>query len=329
MLKTYLLLVVIFLQPSLILKAQTETKYSFDKPGNWSFSNRISKSDPEFIKNLEGVAGWFRQKVPMMADPKGFDLVASIFNCGSNNYEKRPCNYGIPGNLYFEFQLFFNEKHGGGKWKIEPPAFSFYVNDTETGHGSNGNYNGYDYREEAASLEVPINKATGNLNDLFLVFPLVQEFAPGVRLYGDGNLIVFNPDQPDFWIPVTVRQVAEMKLEYFSLKKDILLLPYLKKEMDKLSAEELNAPAYDGNAELFVLNVNGKRKGLQIMRFNPEYWDRSLPRSAIQYMTFWYPQLSEAETEEYFKNNLHPHYGQLVMNSIKPEDLAGLIVRKK
>jgi hypothetical protein len=107
------------------------------------------------------------------------------------------------------------------------------------------------------------------------------------------------------------------------------LLPYLKKEIDKLSAEELNSPAYDGNAELFVLNVNGKKNGLQIMRFNPEYWDRSLPRSAIQYMTLWYPQLSEAETEEYFKNNLHPHYGQLVMNSIKPEELAGLINQKK
>lgn len=329
MLKTYLLLVVIFLQPSFILKAQTDSKYLFDKPGTWSFSSRISKTDPAFLKNLEGVAGWFREKAPMMANLKGFDLLAVLYDCGSNNYEKRPCNYGIPGNLYFEFQLFFNETHGGGKWKLEPPAFSFYINNTETGHGSIGNYNGYDYREEAASLEVPINKATGNLNDLFEVFPLVQELAPGVRLYGDGNLIVFNPDQPDFWIPVTVRQVAEMKLEYFSLKKDVLLLPYLKKEIDKLSAEELNAPAFDGNAELFVLNVNGKKKGLQIMRFNPEYWDRSLPRSAIQYMTLWYPQLSEAETEEYFKNNLHPHYGQLVMNSIKTEELAGLINQKK
>jgi hypothetical protein len=46
-------------------------------------------------------------------------------------------------------------------------------------------------------------------------------------------------------------------------------------------------------------------------------------------MTLWYPQLSEAETEEYFKNNLHPHYGQLVMNSIKLEELAGLINQKK
>jgi len=321
---------ILFLFMPVFTEAQPESKYLFDKPGKWSFSNRISQSgsDAVFLKNLEGLAEWFHQKAPMMTDPKGFDLVAAIYNCGSNNYEKRPCNYGIPGNLYFEFQLFFDEKHRGGKWKIEPPAYSFYVNDTETGHGLNGNYNGYDYREEAASLEVPINKATGNLNDLFEVFPLVKEIASGVRLYGDGNLIVFNPDRPDFWIPVTVRQVAEMKMEYLSLKKD-MLLPYLKKEMAKLSDEELNAPAYHGNAELFVLNANSKKEGLQIMRFNPEYWDRSLQRSSIQYMTLWYPQLTEVEMDEYFKNNLHPHYGQLLMNSIQLEELAGLINRKK
>ena len=44
---------------------------------------------------------------------------------------------------------------------------------------------------------------------------------------------------------------------------------------------------------------------------------------------FYYPQMKEAEKEEHFKNNGYPVYGQLMMNAIKFEELAGLISRKK
>jgi len=329
MLKTCKLIIVIFLQFPFLSEAQTESKFLFDKPGRWIYANRISKPGSEYIaygKNLKATAEWFHQHVPIMFNLKGFDLLAATYNSGSNYYQKRPCNYGLPCEMNFEFQLFYAK---GGQWVVEPPAFEIDINNTETGHDSGSTWNGYDYREEDPTLEAQINKATGELNDLFVIFPFVKDLVPGVRLYGDGRLIAFNPDRPPFWIPVTVREVADRMLAYMSLKKDVLLLPRLKQEIAKLSEDEMNAHAYKGNAELFVLNVNGKQDGLQMMRFNPDYWDRSLPPSAIQFMTFWYPQLSEVEMDEYFKNNLHPHYGQLMMNSIKLEDLAGLIVRKK
>jgi hypothetical protein len=85
-----------------------------------------------------------------------------------------------------------------------------------------------------------------------------------------------------------------------------------------------------------VLNVhpksddpNKQEEGGQIMRFNPEYWDRSLPPSAIQFMTLREPGMDQAGMEEYFKNNGHPNYGQLLVSSLKMEELAGLIMRKK
>lgn len=65
------------------------------------------------------------------------------------------------------------------------------------------------------------------------------------------------------------------------------------------------------------------------MRFNPEYWDRSLPTAAIQFMTFYYPERSQTETDEFFKYNGYPIFGDVIMNSIKLEELAGLIMRKK
>ncbi len=149
----------------------------------------------------------------------------------------------------------------------------------------------------------------------------------GVSLYGDGNLIVFNSDRPDFWLPLTLKEIADMYLEYYTLKKDEFLLPYLLKELDEIPVEELNSPAFIGHDERVVLRFNGKGEGLQMMRFNPDYWDRSLPPSAIQFLTFGYHEVSQKEKDEYFENNGRPILE--IIQSIKLEDLAGLIMKKK
>ena len=277
------------------------------------------------------MAEWFHQNVPLFSNPKGFDLDACAYGIWDDKYKLRLCNYGQRGELNFNFLLFYSN---GGQWKIEPPHWSFDINNTETGHGANTNLPGWNNTKDPASLEKPMNKAAADLNDLFRIFPLVRDIAPGVRLYGDGNLIVFNPDRPPFWLPVTVREVANMKFAYYSLI-EVHLLPYLKAEIARLTEEELNVPAFSGNDELYILKVHPKMEnqemeyGGQIMRFNPEYWDRSLPPSDIQFMTLYYPQMSQADKEEHFKNNGYPVYGLLIMNVIKFEELAGLISRKK
>lgn len=119
-----------------------------------------------------------------------------------------------------------------------------------------------------------------------------------------------------------------MYLEYYTSQKDEFMLPQLKKEIAELSEEELNGSAYYGHDEHFVLKANGKKEGFQLMRFNPEYWDRSLPPSEIQFMTFYYPQHSNAETEEYLRNNGHPDYSQLLVNQINWTAIAGLIMKR-
>ena len=329
-------LIVLFLLLPVLTRAQAESsKYNPDKPGKWSFSCNISNPGADYVafeKNVTAVAGWFHQHVPIMVDPKGFDLSVVLFGTWDDNYKKRKCNYGVRGELNFGFQLFLNESRGGGKWIVEPPAYEFDINNTETGHGTNSNWNGFDYRYDAPNLEGPMDNAAGDLNDLFSVFPLEKEMSPGISLYGDGHLIVFNPDRPPFWVPVTLREYAKMTLDYYTIFKNKemgeMMLSELEKELAELTEEELNAPAYQGDEKHFVLNANGRMQGLQIMRFNPEYWDRSLPPSAIQFMTLWYPKLSQAETDEYFQNNGHPHFAQLVLNSINLDELAGLIMQK-
>lgn len=183
--------------------------------------------------------------------------------------------------------------------------------------------------------EKAINEAVVKLNGFFSIFPFSGELAPGVHVYKeslDGNyshIIVFNPERPPYWLPVTVKELAEIHLEYYTSLKDEFLLPYLKKEIAELSEEELNAPAYFGHDEHVVLRANGQGKGLQIMRFNPDYWDKSLPPSAIQFMTFGNPQLDPTQMQEYAGNNGYPHYGQLMLNQMNWTEIVNLIMKGK
>lgn len=326
----FIFAITLFLMPFLSM-AQKSAEYLPDKPGKWILNQFSMKEADSFHRNVKTVAEWFHEKAVVMNNPKGFDLWVYLTGYWDEKYKIQPCNYGRRCELNFDFRLFYRE---GGQRKVEPPHWSFEINNTEYGHGTNSNLPGWDNTKDAESLEKPMNKAAADLNDLFRVFPFVREIAPGVKLYGGGNLIVFNPDRPPFWIPVTVREVANMKLAYYSLI-DKILLPVLKDEIAKLTEDQLNAPAFSGHDEFFVLNVHPElddktnENGGQIMRFNPDYWDRSLPSSAIQFLTFYYPERSVPETEDFFKYNGYPIFGDVVMNSIKLEELAGLIVRKK
>jgi len=331
MIKILKLFVVIFLFLPVLCNAQKSAEYLPEKPGKVILNQYSMNVADELHRNVKQVAEWFIRNAPILANPKGFDLWVYFTGYWNDKYKLQPGNYGRRGELNFDFRVFYKE---GGQRTVEPPHWSFDINNTETGHGTNSNLPGWDNTKDPESLEKQMNKAAADLNDLFRVFPFVKDIAPGVRLYDGGNLIVFNPDWAPFWIPVTVREVASMKLSYYSLI-EVHLLPYLKEEIAKLTEEELNAPAFSGNEKLFVLNVHPElgdktnENGGQMMRFNPEYWDRSLPPTAIQFMTLYYPERSQTEKDEFFKYNGYPIFGDVVMNSIKLEELSGLIMKKK
>lgn len=196
-----------------------------------------------------------------------------------DEYKIQNYNYAYRCEMDFAFQLFIIENGKETKWTIEPPHYEIDINNTEAGHGSN-----FDI---------------GELTGLFVVFPLVKEIAPGVRLYGDGNLIVYNPNQPEFWIPLTVREAVNAKLDFYR-KDDKSIYDFIKPLVDKMTEEELDAPAYYGSDDA-ILNVNGKQDGLQIMRFNKDYWDQSLPRTSIQFIRLWYRPENEFDMTEYIK----------------------------
>jgi hypothetical protein len=325
--------------------AQNPSEYLPEKPGKWSYSSTIKTPGAEydaFNKNLASLAGWFHQNVPMLKNPAGYDLHAVSYGISNDNYKLNVANYGLRSEMVFAFQLFLSDLSRGGKWIVEPPKYTFYINNTETGHGTNPNYHHFEaeyfnythpdskYKYTSAD-EKAINDAVIKLNGIFAVFPFAKEMAPGVNVYkesADGyfhHIIVFNPERPPYWLPVTLKELAEIHIEYYTSQKDEFLLPQLKKEIAEFTEEELNAPAYFGHDTHYVLRANGKNKGMQLMRFNPDYWDKSLPPSAIQFMTFYYPQMDEVALAESYKNNGYPFYNQLLVNEIDWNKVAKLI----
>lgn len=313
--------------------AQESGKYLPNKPGTaktesnlWQYEG-IEKATYE--KNLAKVAGWFISENKVLLQPKGFDLHVWYFGMYDENYRKRDCNYGIRSEVRFDFELFFLANGKETKWTIEPPDLQIFINNTATGHGSNFcNYEGYKVQVDEPALEVPLENAIAGLCDLFVVFPLDEEIVPGVRLYGDGNLVVFNPDRPPFWVPVTVKEVMDLMMAFYNIRPtdQQFVYPYLKQAYDKMTSDELNSPAYNGGDPVF--GVTAQEEGLQIMRFNKDYWDRSLPKTAIQFMMIYYKFTNDAEMQESIAVNGHIDYPALTLNALNLSGLAKLIEKK-
>lgn len=321
------------------VSAQNPSEFLPEKPGKWIYSNNVTSTEAEYIaykKSVAMLAEWFHQNVPMLASPKGFDLLATTYGQFDKYYKMNKSNYGLRDEMRFSFQLLLAK---GGKWSVEPPSYSFSVNDTEGGHHSRGNFPYFDELKDDPTKEKAINAAAVKINGIIAVFEFQKQLAPGVDVYQESpgayphHLIVYNPERPPYWLPVTVKEVADIYLEYYSLYQkleiDRMLLEQLKNEIAELSEEELAAPAYHGHETHFALPVNGKNVGPKLMRFNPNYWDRSLPVSAIQFMTFWYPQMDDSQMQEYFKNNGHPFYAQMLVNQINWKELQWQLTKGK
>ena len=337
-----------------ILGYGQDVKWAPEKKGSYrlesylsekTFSLRNAKPDTGqnkvLKKNVAAITEWFHQNHPMLKTPVGYDVRAINNWVGTDYTTKTGWIYGIPATVSFLFELFDAK---GGKWTIEPPQYRFDINAVYGGHG------GFFFTPESIvddgsrydlSLSVKVSDALAELMKYFTVLPLKEQPCPGVDVYGVFEnewqenariiVVVYNPDNPRYWLPVSVRELADAHLAYFSLIRkqeiDRMLLDELKKEIAGFSAEELAAPAFTGHHSNLVFRVNGNGQGHQIMRFNPAYWNKSLPVSAVQFMTFNGTYVSEEGMAKQGQRS-YPDYPVLFFNQIKWEEIARLIAKK-
>ncbi|MFZ4058388.1 MAG: hypothetical protein ACOYKE_09620 [Ferruginibacter sp.] len=318
-----------------LLSAQNPSDFLPEKPGKWSYLNNITSNETEYQaykKNMASLAEWFHQNVPMLTAPKGYDMQATTYGQFDKYYKIDKCNYGLRDELHFSFQLFYSN---GGKWTIEPPHYSFNVNNTETGHASSRKVALSNETKDDPALEKAINAAAVKMNGIFPAFEFVRQIAQGIDLYRESedayphDVIIYDPEKQPYWLPVTVKELAALYIEYYALFKkveiDLMLFEELKKEIANIPPEELDAQAFIGHESNVVFRINGRKEGMPLMRFNADYWDRTRPTSDIQFMTFYYPKMNEVQLEEFYKNNGHPFYSQLLVNQFAWNKIAELV----
>jgi hypothetical protein len=294
-------------------------------PDQYNNSCGYTKAESDAAaKNLVSLVGIFRRN-PVLKDSKGFDGEAYL-NGGRCNTK---FGYGLPSTVKFYFKTWSLRKGKEVQWINEPPEWRFEVNMTEK-FCSNG-FNVSDYSNSynpsnPAFSEKGANTSTVALRELFFLHGVKQEVCPGIDRYGD-NLIIFNPERPEYWSRVTIREVFRLLMNYWKLVPDKIqvdaMIPILDNEFSNFSETEKDGTAYFGSPES-ISRIGSKPNDTPVMRPNPDYWDRKLPRSAIQLMWLEIPEKEEVKRK--LEGNLHAEDGYYYVYRLLYElDVATLV----
>jgi hypothetical protein len=349
------ILISFFLLSSLCSTAQN-TKFLPDKPGKFILQNKLDKCPGTdfniFAKNLTAIIEWIHQNNQVFNPPVGYDASVSFSgNSCDKIADKR--DFGIQCRINFSFHYFYLEKG------VSHTATDWAAHDTEININNPISQISHQYDEagfqsdDPPQLKQPLEKALENLQQYYNSAPVQKEIAPGVRLYAGGHLLVFNPDRPDIWIPVTVKEIMEAKLAYYKVKQEIDSIKYekalvewakmnfkpdkvngqniyqlIKKEFENFAADELKLPAFsDSQSGISTINAHGE--GLPVVRFNPNCWNRSLSSSAVQFLSMEYKPRTKEEMNDFKQDNggLIDYVG-LFNNNIPVEKLSELIQKK-
>ncbi len=346
----------IFILLAIIARAQ-DVKFLTDKQGEYIVNNQLNKCPgfdfATYSGNLKVITDWFHSNNRVFNPIKGFDAIVSMGGnlCDDNRHS---FYYGIMSNIHFAFYYFYTENgemkqatgwsaHGAGI-KINNPIHNIGRSFDESGFKSG----------DPPALKQPLEKALANLKQFYTTNPVEREISPGVTLFRGGYLLVFNPDRPWIWKPVTVREIMEAELAYYKVKKEIDSINYQKtmeqwaklnltppatsttsvydlliKEYQAFSPEELNKPAFSGSQDGSISGIRADGEGSPVMKFNPECWDRTLPPTAVQFISLEYKPASDEDLQQFIKRNDGlTDYVSLFMNHLPVKELASLINRK-
>lgn len=273
--KKHIALLILFLGITTGSFAQ-ELLLILDHPGTFEILNRTDYASPEcgFTKaemtaNLQKITelvGVIR-KNPVLSEPKGFDGRARIYNALNCRDDG---TFGVPSRISFEFASWYRLKDGKAvRNLIEPPEWSLIINKlVPLGHG---------FYSDRFSRNP----------DFFTVPEKKETIEPGIDVYDGECYVVYNPDRPDYWVPVTVKEAfdvvfAENRKITDQIQRD-MMLEYLNAEWEAIPKEDWNKPAtFSG----MVSRVGTKEGFPFIMKVNSAYWDKNRPKSDIQFIYF-------------------------------------------
>lgn len=333
-----------------------EIKFLTEKQGKYIIENHLNKCPgfdfATYTGNMKVITDWFQNNNPVFSPPKGFDAIVSMGGnlCDDNRHS---FYYGVMSYIYFAFYYFYMQD-GEMKQATGWSAHGTGININKPIHniGQIMDESGFK-TDDPPALKQPLEKALANLKQFYITNPIEREISPGVILFKGGYILVFNPDRPWIWKPVTVREIMEAQLAYYRVKKEIDSINYqktlekwaklnykppemantsvydlLKEEYSDFSSDELNKPAFISREDGDISGLRADGVGKPVMRFNPECWDRTLPPTAIQFISLEYRPASAEELEQFKRRNDGlTDYVSLYMNALPVKELGALMNR--
>ncbi len=262
-----------------------------DKHGSFETLSRTDYTTPDFgftkadivanLQKIKEVVSVVRTN-PVLAELKGFDGRARIYTISM----KDEYSYGLPSRISFEFAAWYRLKDGQEvRGLIEPPEWSVYLNKMQPGWTS-----GFSRKP-----------------DFFAVPEKKEVIEPGIDVYDGECYVLYNPDRPDYWLPVTVKEAFDVAFEWNKKNSDEIQWELIKKILEEERAafkpEDYNKPA---TLSGMISRVGTKEGFPKIMKVNPAYWDKSRPKSDIQFIYFRMignKKYLEQRSNEYLKAN--------------------------
>jgi len=260
-------------------------------------------------QKITGITDLVR-KNPVFINQKGFDCETYVYaqNCPTKY------GYGIPSRLSFGFEDWFRDKGQPKKYKIEPPSWSIVVNDLS--YFATNTY-GLGAQKPSETPKAGFNyEKWKSINDklgaCFYLPGEKEELGNGIDRYISEIIIMYNPERPPYYLPVRFRELAEWLIEYWKYHPDKIqsdmMLEYLESEYAKFTEAERDGWAYNNTYDerspfLKITTTPGPQP---VVRLNPEYWNKKLPRSAIQVLTFnrlTDTKIYTREKEDWLKQN--------------------------
>jgi len=264
------------------------------------------------LQRITDIVNTVRQN-PVLSENKGFEGRARIMTLSCKDVG----GYGIPAGIKFEFSSFFRNKDGLVTYNaIEPPEWSLYINQAIPGWGAS-----YGHDAKHGYFTAPLRKKT---------------VEPGIDVYNGEYFMVYDPSRPAYWIPVTVNEAFQAVREFWDRRPDSpgkeMAIEWIDKEYAAIPEEERDKRAYYGGVIAKVSSKPGFADQDSIfpyiVKMNPEYWNKDLPRSAIQLINFHAVQNKEylrELKEEYLKKNSTSYDLKRFEESFSMDDIRRLV----
>jgi len=298
----YIIIVFLFVSFSSVAISQ-ERKDLATYPGKWIYTNDNLSNEwfgeryykmtatelQKYHSTTEKLVNYLHQQ-PVAQNPLGVTLnVESRASYDSYDHASKPVKLTerVKAEIYIPFCNFY-EKNGKINYSCDEVSnIKLRTNDITTAF------------ESISKNFIGDNQAFKDYHEIFILPEKLRDLGSGVFFYNGyyTNYIIVASNERPLWNPITVREytnrlmaytIASMKESNNSENHKQEVLDVIKNEIAGIPAEMMSQPAYINGNNLRPLTgicTMEEDSTSALYKINPEYFDASLPRTAVQLIT--------------------------------------------